>query len=85
MIDERSASQFEDPLEAADPLLARRLERHLAALPAVARLVVILRFQEDLDPAEIAGVLDLSVNTVKSHLKRSLARLRADLSDRDTL
>ncbi|HTX23471.1 MAG TPA: sigma-70 family RNA polymerase sigma factor [Steroidobacteraceae bacterium] len=81
---ERSASPFEDPLEVADPLLARRLERHVAALPAVARLVVLLRFQEDLDPAEIARVLDLSVNTVKSHLKRSLARLRADLRDRDT-
>jgi RNA polymerase sigma-70 factor (ECF subfamily) len=49
----------------------------VAELPAIPRLVVVLRYQEDLDPAEIARALDLSVNTVKSHLRRSLARLRA--------
>ncbi|MGB6450647.1 MAG: sigma-70 family RNA polymerase sigma factor [Steroidobacteraceae bacterium] len=60
-----------------DPALARRLGRLVAELPAIPRLVVVLRYQEDLDPAEIARALDLSVNTVKSHLRRSLARLRA--------
>jgi RNA polymerase sigma-70 factor, ECF subfamily len=68
-----------------DPLLARRLGQLLAELPAAARLVLILRYQEDLDPAEIARVLEISVNTVKSHLKRSLARLRAELDDEDSL
>ncbi len=68
-----------------DPLLARRLERLLSELPGAPRLVLILRYQEDLDPAEIARVLDISVNTVKSHLKRSLARLRAELGDGDFL
>ncbi len=67
-----------------DPLLCRCLERLVAELPATPRMVLILRFQEDLDPAEIAGVLDLPVNTVKSHLKRSLARLRAELADGDS-
>ncbi len=71
--------------EGADPLLARRLQRLVAGLPAIARLVVALRYQEDLDPVEIARVLDLSVNTVKSHLRRSLATLRARCTDRDTL
>jgi RNA polymerase sigma-70 factor, ECF subfamily len=60
-----------------DPALARRLGRLVAELPAIPRLVVVLRYQEDLDPAEIARALELSVNTVKSHLRRSLARLRA--------
>lgn len=60
-----------------DPVLARRLRRLVAELPAIPRLVVVLRYQEDLDPAEIARALDLSVNTVKSHLRRSLVRLRA--------
>ena len=36
--------------------------------------------QEDLEPAEIAGLLDMPVNTVKSHLRRSLALLRDKLS-----
>ena len=38
---------------------------------------MLLRFQEDLDPSEIAGVLDMSVNTVKSHLRRSVDWMRA--------
>jgi RNA polymerase sigma-70 factor (ECF subfamily) len=36
----------------------------------------LLRYQEDLDPTEIAESLDMPINTVKSHLKRSLATLR---------
>jgi RNA polymerase sigma-70 factor (ECF subfamily) len=43
-------------------------------------MVVILRYQEDLEPAEIAKLLDMPVNTVKSHLRRSLALLRDKLS-----
>lgn len=66
-----------------DPLLVRRLERLLAELPAVPRLVVILRYQADLDPLDIARTLGLRVNTVKSHLKRSLARLRAECGCED--
>jgi RNA polymerase sigma-70 factor (ECF subfamily) len=60
-----------------DPLVGRTLRRLVAALPPRPRTVVVLRFQEDLDPAEIARVLDMPVNTVKSHLRRALAVLRA--------
>jgi RNA polymerase sigma-70 factor (ECF subfamily) len=42
----------------------------------MARAVVILRYQEDLTPTEIAEVLTMPVATVKSHLQRSLAMLR---------
>ena len=59
-----------------DPMLTRRLRRIIASLPENARMVVILRYQEDLTPIEIADVLDMPVATVKSHLQRSLARLR---------
>ena len=41
---------------------------------------MILRFQEDLDPGEIAETLDMPLNTVKSHLHRSLSLLRDKLS-----
>ncbi len=61
----------------ADPLLGARLRRLLLGLAPDARAVVLLRFQEDLDPAEIATTLAMSVNTVKSHLRRSLEWLRA--------
>ena len=63
-----------------DPLLSRKLQRLLAALPEKPRMVMILRYQEDLEPAEIAEVLEMPVATVKSHLQRSLAMLREKLA-----
>ncbi|HLG15239.1 MAG TPA: sigma-70 family RNA polymerase sigma factor [Blastocatellia bacterium] len=63
-----------------DPMLSETLRRTIAALPEKPRMVVILRYQEDLEPAEIARVLGMPVNTVKSHLRRSLAMLREKLS-----
>ncbi len=59
-----------------DPLLARQLRRLVASLPEKARLIVIMRYQEDLGPEEISEVLDMPVNTVKTHLHRALAMLR---------
>lgn len=63
-----------------DPLLQRQLRGLIAQLPASARAVVLLRYQEDLDPAEIARTLAMPINTVKSHLKRSLEQLRERLA-----
>jgi RNA polymerase sigma-70 factor (ECF subfamily) len=63
-----------------DFMLSETLRRVVNTLPEKARLVVILRYQEDLEPAEIAKVLGMPVNTVKSHLRRSLAMLREKLS-----
>jgi RNA polymerase sigma-70 factor, ECF subfamily len=63
-----------------DPLLARRLRQVVASLPEKPRLVVILRFQEDLHADEIAAVLAMPVATVKSHLQRALAMLREKVS-----
>jgi RNA polymerase sigma-70 factor (ECF subfamily) len=59
-----------------DPLLTKNLRRLVASLPETARAVVILRYQEDLTPTEIADVLSMPVATVKSQLQRSLAILR---------
>lgn len=64
-----------------DPILARRLRELLATLPTAQRVAVTLRYQEDLDPREIAAILDLPVNTVKSHLRRALASMRAGLGE----
>lgn len=64
------------PAAAADPLLAAQLERWLAALPPRHRAAVALRYQEDLEPADIARLLGCSVHTVKSWLQRGLAALR---------
>ena len=59
-----------------DPFLSRRLRQLVSSLPASARMVVILRYQEDLTPMEIADLLAMPVATVKSHLQRALAMLR---------
>ncbi len=61
---------------AGDPLLARRLRQLVATLPENMRLVTILRYQEDLDPEEIANLLGMPLNTVKTHLHRALGMLR---------
>lgn len=65
-----------------DPLLERRLQDLVLRLPPMARVVVLLRYQEDLDPTDIADVLGMPLNTVKSHLKRSLASLRTGCDGR---
>ena len=60
----------------ADPLAGRLIHALLNQLSPPARAVLLLRYQEDLDPAGIAAVLDMPLNTVKSHLRRSLDWLR---------
>ena len=72
-----SAGEVAQADSARDPLLERRLRDLVLRLPPTARAVVLLRYQEDLDPFEIANILGMPTNTVKSHLKRSLASLRA--------
>jgi RNA polymerase sigma-70 factor (ECF subfamily) len=62
--------------QARDPLLQRHLKRLLEELSPPARAVVLLRYQEDLDPLDIARTLEMPINTVKSHLKRSLQIMR---------
>jgi RNA polymerase sigma-70 factor (ECF subfamily) len=62
--------------EHGDPLLSRKLRQLVASLPEKPRIVMVLRYQEDLMPEEISKILDMPVRTVKSHLQRSLAMLR---------
>jgi len=62
--------------------VADRLQALVADLPARARMVVVLRYQEEMDPTEIADALGMPVNTVKSHLRRSIAALRERLMGR---
>jgi RNA polymerase sigma-70 factor (ECF subfamily) len=64
------------PEERSSPLAAR-LEQLLATLPEPQRAALVLRYQEDLTPEEIAATLDAPIATVKSHLQRGLKLLRA--------
>src|SRR5215510_3955382 len=59
-----------------DPFLSERLRRLVASLPEQQRMIVILRYGEEMDSDEIGQLLDLPASTVRSNLHRALARLR---------
>lgn len=75
-----AAEQLRAPLREDDVLLRESLRRLVASLPEAQRMAVILRYQEDLDPGEIAALLGMPTATVKSHLRRALAGLRQKTS-----
>jgi RNA polymerase sigma-70 factor (ECF subfamily) len=65
------------PAEVRMSPLGTRLEQLMATLPEAQRAALVLRYQEDLTPEEIAASLDAPVATVKSNLQRGLKLLRA--------
>jgi len=62
-----------------DSFLWERLRQSVAQLPERQRMLVVLRYQEELGPAEIAELMEMPVNTVKSMLHRALQELRDKL------
>src|SRR5215469_6084560 len=68
------------PPPSGDPMLAEALRQLIGTLPEQPRMVMILRYQEDMDPGEIGVALDMPIGTVKSHIQRSLKLLREKLS-----
>lgn len=50
-------------------------------LPPADRLILALRFFEDMTQAEMAEILDCPLGTVKSRLSRAIAKLRNGLPD----
>lgn len=72
-IDDSHGARME---ERTNPL-GSRLEGLLTTLPEAQRSALVLRYQEDLTPDEIAASLNAPLATVKSHLQRGLKLLRA--------
>jgi RNA polymerase sigma-70 factor, ECF subfamily len=68
------------PHRSGDVLLEGRLQKLVASLPPRARMMIVLRYQEDLDLAEIAEILQVPLNTVKSGLSRALGVLRQKMN-----
>jgi RNA polymerase sigma-70 factor, ECF subfamily len=68
------------PAYSTDPFLERKVHQFVATLADKPRMVVILRYQEDMSPEDIAEALAMPVATVKSHLQRSLALLREKMT-----
>lgn len=82
-LDLDAASLMTEEAGQADSGELEELQRLVAALPAKFRAVVTLRYQEDMPPSEIAAVLGLPVNSVKSNLQRALALLRQRIQHGD--
>ena len=55
------------------------VQASLGKIPAIYREVLVLRFQEELQIEEMAGVLSVPLSTVKSRLYRGLEALRGAL------
>ena len=77
---------FDDRVAGADDVLDLREDQRqvldaLRALPQQQRNCVALRHLEDLGIAEIASVLGISENSVKTHLKRGMAALARELGE----
>jgi RNA polymerase sigma-70 factor (ECF subfamily) len=62
-----------------DPLLHSRIRRLIGKLPEKTRMMIILRFQEEMEPNEIAESLQVPVGTVKSTIHRGLETVRRHL------
>ncbi len=85
-LDEEPTTQLADP--SADPLrsvsaqeLISRIRSTLQALPPLYRTVLTLRYSEELSYEEMAAILDLPLNTVRTHLHRAKARLLELIED----
>ena len=75
--DEKGATPLEEVLGAEQ---RQGLQISLTKIPAVYREVLVLRFQEEMQLEEIAGVLSTPVSTVKSRLYRGLEALRTTMT-----
>ena len=80
--DDKTANEIAEPSELFKENL--RLEDLLAPLPDEQAEVVRLHFTDDLSMAEIAEILDISRDTVKSRYRYAMAKLRNNLSHGDT-
>jgi RNA polymerase sigma-70 factor (ECF subfamily) len=90
-LDSLADPEQEHPLQLAtendpsplDQVLNQEREENVHAslekIPAIYREVLVLRFQEDLQIEEMAGVLSVPLSTVKSRLYRGLEALRGAL------
>ncbi len=65
----------------ADPLAAVRLDRLLEGLSAPQRAAVTLFYYEGRSALQVAALLGMPENTVKTHLLRARAALRAAWTD----
>src|SRR5262245_21649176 len=69
-----------DESKESDPLRDERLRALVASLPETPRMIVVLRYGQDMESTEIAAALNMPVATVRSHLQRAIGLLREKAS-----
>lgn len=79
VVDEETISSYD--LGAVDSYQNIDLKKALEELPISYRSVIILRYFEDLKLEEIAEILNENISTVKTHLYKSLEKLRIKIND----
>jgi RNA polymerase sigma-70 factor, ECF subfamily len=62
-----------------DPLLNGRVHHQLSKLPDKTRMMIVLRYQEEMEPNQIAETMNVPVGTVKSTIHRGLEQIRRRL------
>lgn len=75
-MEEQHSDGIADVSTVTNAAIEARLEELLQALPEALRIPVVLRYQEEMLPDEIAKLLGQPLATVKSHLQRGLQLLR---------
>jgi RNA polymerase sigma-70 factor (sigma-E family) len=78
-----TSALLERGLDGSDVDHREVLRRALDSLPPRQRVVVVLRYYEDLTEKETAGVVGIAVGTVRSQARDGVARLRRLLPDLD--
>ncbi|GAA3555722.1 hypothetical protein GCM10022197_08610 [Microlunatus spumicola] len=76
-----SRTQVDDTVEPPDLASQLVLLDELSYLPAVPAQVIRMAFYDDLTHTQIAERLGMPLGTVKSHIRRSLCRLRERLEE----
>jgi RNA polymerase sigma-70 factor (ECF subfamily) len=80
VIDYPAEEEYTDPLSGLEAEQRRAfLHQQIEALPESYRLLISLRFQQDLSYAEIAEIVSMPIGTVKTGLFRARERLREAL------
>lgn len=74
---EFSEDELFDPPRAPEPGLQRDIATGLAQLPEAQRAALVLCFEHGLTHEEAAAALECPLGTLKSHVARGRARLRA--------
>lgn len=75
------AAEIDGNLSTLDTYENLDLKKAIEELEPLDRTIIILRYFEDMQIGKIADIMELNVNTVKSHLYRSMEKMKLSLAE----